>query len=249
MLSIEAFHSQHSLYEMCIDAASGRTRDGIRPFVRALNDDAALTFSRQGPCLLTLPSDVQSRVLMFLSWLCCKGLIEDSLTDLAALASRLTESVRDKDVSIPPLCRAIIVALSSQPLVRKALCTAASTAAPRTLCCNGNNAASCCDDQESSHCTGTSYLWPHADGTPVNDLRTSDTNGCHAGAEPLQGLIATDGAPALQAASTWIRSSCSGSVPAEAGSELSEAFYRNPQSVVELFRSCGDATVLNLVCS
>lgn len=104
-----------------MQAASGCIRDAIPPFIQTLNKDAALTFSRSGPYLLTLPAETQTRILMFLCWLCCRGLVEDGLAELVQLARRLTESVSAEDVSVPPLCIAVITALSSQAVVRKGL--------------------------------------------------------------------------------------------------------------------------------
>eukprot|EP00892_Ulva_mutabilis_P012279 jgi/Ulvmu1/9423/UM051_0051.1 len=220
MLSMETFHSIQSLYEVCMDAASGRVREGIAPFVRRLNEDAALTFSRQGPCLLTLPSDAQARVLMFLAWLCSKGLIADGLTDLAALTTRLTESVREADVSIPPLCSAIIATLSSHPSVKKAQRSPAGSAPQQPRC--GQGAAS----QKNMEAI-----------TPVR---------LDSGAALCMDANATDSAPGLQAASDWADSGCKHAMPAEVGSALSQAFYANSERVVQVFRSCSDATILNL---
>lgn len=141
MLTTQAFNSQYSLHETCVQAASGCIREGIAPFIRTLNEDAALTFSRQGPYLLTLPSESQCRILMFLSWLCRKGLVGDGVGDLAALAGRLLESARAKDVSIPPLCQAIISVLSTYFTVRKASGRAERALASLAPSCDGNNTA------------------------------------------------------------------------------------------------------------
>lgn len=96
-------------------------RDAIPPFIKTLNKDAALTYSRQGPYLLTLPVETQSRILMFLCWLCCRGIVEDGVGDVRELAMRLRDSAGAEDVSMPPLCMALIKALSSQSLVENGL--------------------------------------------------------------------------------------------------------------------------------
>jgi hypothetical protein len=103
---LQVFERQNSLDIVIEDLRNGKLQCDIHSFLKYLSESVPLTDIRTGPQIVSLPLEVQSRLLIFISWLLMEWNYEGVEEIIVALAKRLT-TIRDISLQ-PPLCTAIV---------------------------------------------------------------------------------------------------------------------------------------------